>query len=82
MEQTLEQVLEALDARANTICELAWELGVSRREAEECLEECVRRGWVVKPMPAATVPMPWGWAPYLVLSSKGEQALAEMGAGQ
>jgi hypothetical protein len=33
-------------------------------------------------MPAATVPMPWGWAPYLVLTVRGEEALAEMGAGQ
>ena len=81
MERTLEQMLEALDANANTICELAWELGVDRREAEECLEECVRRGLVVRPLPAATVPMPWGWAPYLILTTRGEEALAEIVAG-
>ena len=80
MERTLEQVLEALDDRADTISELAWELGISAREAERGLEECVRRGWVVPPMPAATSPMPWGWAPYLMLSAEGEEALAEIGA--
>jgi predicted DNA-binding transcriptional regulator len=80
MERALEQVLEALNQSADTISELAWELEISARDAQRGLEECVRRGWVVPPMPAATSPMPWGWAPYLTLTAEGEEALAEIAA--
>ena len=80
MERTLEQMLEALDESANTFSELAYELEISWREAAHRLEECVRRGWVVSPLPAVTSRMPCGLSPYLMLTSEGEEALAEIGA--
>ena len=73
-------MLLALDECANTLSELAWALGVSHREAEQALRECIRRGWVVRPQPAATSAMPEDWAPYLMLTSEGEEELAEVEA--
>jgi hypothetical protein len=75
-----EEVLLALDECAYTLSELAWALGVSEREADDRLRECIRRGWVVRPQPVATAPMPEGWAAYLMLSAKGEAELEEVGA--
>jgi predicted DNA-binding transcriptional regulator len=77
MGRTPEQFLEALNDSANTISELAWELGISRVDAEHGIDECVRRGWVVTPLSAAGVPASMGWAPYLMLTIQGEEALAE-----
>ena len=80
MERTLEVVLEAVDESASTFSELAYELGISWRETAQCLEECVQRGWVVPPLPAVTSRMPAGLSPYLILTSEGEEVLAEIGA--
>ncbi len=82
MARTQEQVLDALDRYASTLSGLASTLGVSRQEAEQRVQECTRRGLVVPPLSAARSKLPDEWAPYLVLTSEGEQVLAEMRAAR
>ncbi len=73
-------MLEALDNGACTLSELASQVGASRTAAEPKLVSCIRRGWAVRSEYAASPQIPEGWAPYVMLTGEGEEALADMRA--
>ena len=79
---THEQVLDGLDRYASDLVGLASTLGLSRHEADQCIQACIRRGWIVRPRPEAGHRLDEAWAPYLMLSGEGEAALADMRAAQ
>lgn len=75
-----EQVLDALERYASDLVGLASTLGLSRQEAAQGIQDCIRRGWIVRPRPDAGHRLDEAWAPYLMLSSEGEEALADLRA--
>ena len=75
---TRRQVLESLDNDACTLAEVASALGRSLREAEQGVTDCILRGWAVRSEYAADPRIPAGWAPYVMLTGEGEEALADM----
>ena len=75
-----EQVLDGLDRYASDLVGLASTLGLSREEADQGIQDCIRRGWIVRPRPDAWHRLDEAWAPYLMLSAEGEEVLADIRA--
>ena len=77
---TYEQVLDAVDRYASDLVGLASTLGLSRQEADQAVQGSIRRGWIVRPRPEVGAQPDAAWAPYLMLSAEGEEALADIRA--
>ena len=71
-----------MDRYASDLVGLASTLGLSRQEADHGIRDCIRRGWIVRPRPDAGHRLDEAWAPYLMLSAEGEEALADMRGAQ